>query len=129
MAAEVLLAMMAMSRRSAKYVVNTLWTDDYWWLDFNDPDWWTISNTYHLMWNLLMTQGVVRPLWALDSMPSFPALNPVGLLLWAAGPALLVMSTIGGSESRSGSVASTTGSCSAICSPHMRWWRLLKSSS
>ena len=60
---------------------------DYWWLDFNDPDWWQISNTPHLMWNLLMTQGVVRPLWVLDSMPSLPALLVmsaigVGVALW-----------------------------------------------
>jgi len=72
----------------------------YWWLDFQDPNWWHAWNfpagSHRLLWNLLLAEGTVRPLWAIPSTPSVPLVNPVtSLLPWAMGPALLAMAAVG----------------------------------
>ncbi len=71
-----------------------------WWLDFNDPNWWHAWNfpagSHRLLWNLLLSEGAVRPLWALASTPEARFWNPIAsLLAWGIGPAMLIASGIG----------------------------------
>ena len=69
---------------------------EFWLLDFNTPDWWHMRNVDHLLWNLFMTEGIVRPLWSLASVPDQPWIYPItNLLWWGIGPGLLLASVAG----------------------------------
>ena len=72
---------------------------EYWFLDFGDSNWWNAWNfpagNLRLLWNLLLSEGAVRPLWAIASMPSIRLINPLSLLAWGMGPPLLIVSLLG----------------------------------
>ena len=73
---------------------------EYWLLDFAKPEWWWAwdfpAGSHRLLWNILLAEGTVRPLWSAASTPSLRLINPItGLLTWGMGPALLVLSGVG----------------------------------